>query len=56
MRKWLWKLILALGIVLFAYFVWPTPWIYFCSGDGTMIRVNRFTHVVAHWNIQYDCW
>ena len=34
----------AVLAILFAYFIWPTPWVY--SSDGpTQYRTNRFTAV-----------
>ena len=55
MRSWRWysKLLFALLIVAFAYFVWPTPWVYHLNGDE-IFRVNRatgsveFRHPPAH--------
>ena len=49
MRQWRWysKLLFALLVAAFAYFVWPTPWMYFGNGMGgqvgTIVRVNRIT-------------
>ena len=49
MRQWRWysKLLFALLVAAFAYFVWPTPWMYFGNGMGgqvgTMVRVKRIT-------------
>jgi hypothetical protein len=48
MRQWRWysKVLFALLVAAFAYWVWPTPWRYEKVqrwGEETLIRVNRFT-------------
>jgi len=44
MRSWRWysKLLLALFLLAFAYWVWPTPWRY-SESEGYTMRENRFT-------------
>lgn len=34
----------VVGVVLFAYFVWPTRHIYTHSQTGILVRIDRFTH------------
>jgi hypothetical protein len=48
MRTWRWysKVLLALAILAFAYFVWPTPYRYF-TVRGVAHRENRFTGEVT---------
>jgi len=49
MRSWRWysKLLLALLVVAFAYFVWPTPWRYEHRGtENSLVRINRLTDEV----------
>jgi hypothetical protein len=45
MRTWRWysKLLFALLVAAFAYFVWPTPWRYDHTRDGTLVRIHRVT-------------
>jgi hypothetical protein len=49
MRHWRWysKLLFALLVAAFAYFVWPTPWTYYDNVDAwgvqSTLRTNRFT-------------
>ena len=44
MRHWRWysKVLLALLVAAFAYFVWPTPWVPY-SRSTEIIRVHRVT-------------
>ena len=48
MRHWRWysKVLFALVLAAFAYWVWPTPWERFQWGDRAPGRVNRFTGAV----------
>ena len=40
----LWKRIAIIaGAVLFAYFIWPTPYFYEHCAGGTIVRINRVT-------------
>ena len=48
MRSWRWysKVLFALMVAAFAYWVWPTPWRYYAAGVGggvMLFRENRFT-------------
>ncbi len=49
MRTWRWysKLLFALLVAAFAYYVWPTPWTCYQIDPGSSrsswLRVNRFT-------------
>jgi hypothetical protein len=46
LRHWQWhsKALLALGLLAFLYFVWPTLWEYETMGDSNLpIRINRLT-------------
>ena len=47
MRSWRWysKLLCALVLAAFAYFVWPTPWHYHHHGT-TLLRINRLTGTI----------
>jgi hypothetical protein len=48
MRSWRWysKVLFALLVVAFAYFVWPTPWRYTGGPSGRLLRINRLTQSV----------
>ncbi len=44
---WRWSLVvmLLLAAASFAYYVWPTPWVYSADpSQGTSRRWNRITH------------
>jgi hypothetical protein len=45
MRTWRWysKVLFALLVAAFAYWVWPTPYLYLHGPQGIPVRVNRFT-------------
>jgi len=45
MQRWRWysKVLFALLVAAFAYFVWPTPYVYLPGPEGVPVRVNRFT-------------
>ena len=37
-----WRTVILIGVVLFAWFVWPTPYFYWAKKDHRY-RANRFT-------------
>jgi len=45
MGSWGWysKVLFALLVAAFAYWVWPTPYLYLHGLQGIPVRVNRFT-------------
>ena len=45
MRTWRWysKLLFALLVAAFAYWVWPTPWVQHESPSSRCLRVHRVT-------------
>ena len=45
MRTWRWysKVLFALAVAAFAYWVWPTPWEHHWVHDDVQLRINRFT-------------
>jgi hypothetical protein len=45
MRTWRWysKVLFALLVASFAYYVWPTPWRYLPSAGREDVRVHRVT-------------
>ncbi len=45
MRNWRWysKVLFALLVAAFAYWVWPTPWTAYAHVDTQLVRQNRFT-------------
>ena len=42
--RWLWFVLLPVLILLFGWFVWPTPYAYTKDGED-LYRVNRFSGV-----------
>jgi hypothetical protein len=38
-----WRSLLLLATILFAWFVWPTPYYYYKGKDNALFRQNRFT-------------
>ncbi len=68
MRSWRWysKVLFALLVAAFAYWVWPTPWHYehavvprFPAGRATLnvlVRVNRLSGTTCYWNPVLGLW
>ncbi len=48
MRHWRWysKVLFALLVAAFAYWVWPTPWRYDHT-SGNLVRIHRATDETA---------
>jgi len=62
MRSWRWysKVLFALLVAAFAYWVWPTPWFY-PPLSSTIVRVHRVTGEVqrtgdGYWNRMVPPW
>ena len=55
MRTWRWysKVLFALLVAAFAYWVWPTPWRWEETNTG-LYRLNRFTGRVERMGLQGD--
>ena len=52
-----WKTMLFIGAVLFAWFVWPTPYKQLPLGNGIVPqRENRFSKQVERWNAAEKRW
>lgn len=37
------RIIVIVAVVLFAWFIWPSPYFYEHCAGGTIVRVNRIT-------------
>ena len=44
-----WRTVTLGGVVVFAWFVWPTPYEYFDAKDGSRCRQNRFNQKSEVW-------
>jgi hypothetical protein len=45
-----WRSAIFVGVILFAGFVWPTPYYYYRSKDGSLFRQNRITRTTeGYW-------
>ena len=45
-----WRSAIFVGVIFFAGFVWPTPYYYYRSKDGSLFRQNRITRTTeAYW-------
>jgi hypothetical protein len=62
MRSWRWysKLLFALLVAAFAYFVWPTPWMYFIGetpvSGSFPIRIHRLTGKMERYEWPTEEW
>ena len=55
MRHWRWysKLLFALVVAAFAYFVWPTPWRHFTAYMGDMTLTYREHRITGETQLFY---
>ena len=44
-----WRTVIFVGLALFAWFVWPTPYSYWWDKECHKYRVNRFTKSEESW-------
>jgi len=58
MRTWRWysKVVLALVVAAFAYFVWPTPWTYYQCNPSVGITAPERPSVFGRTVEEYSIW
>ena len=51
-----WRSAIFVGVILFAGFVWPTPYYYYRSKDGFLFRQNRITRTTEGYWAELSQW